>query len=1304
MSNTNHTMQTQTTNALHNAIMKAGGKDRPPVLAPGSTETTTERYMDNYKNVTQDIRDQQNAKAETIQIILTGIDNDIYSIVDACPNACEMWKDIERLKQCESINVKDLETNLYCEFGKFTSRDGESLESCYSRFYKMMNELVRNQCDVTNHQVNVQFLLQLQPEWQRFVTLVKQSQELKTVSYHKLYDILKQHQNEVNEIRAERLARTANPLALVAQQQPRQSIVNSPPPIYDQEPTMVAEDDEMSKDKEIDKLMALISISLKKIYKPTNNNLRTSSNTSRANQDNSPRINRGTSYDNQRIVNVVRARENVGTPMVQQSMIQCYNCKEYGYVAKECQKPKRAKDVAYHKEKILLCKQEEVGFQLNAEQADWRDDIDDEPDDHELEAHYMYMAQIQKVTLDAANNSGPIFDSEPLQKVDQDVDDDLANERDLLASLIEKLKCEIDDSKNRNKFLETSNKPEPPRQRFRRNLRHHYLLHGCLTTITARPPSADPPSPHHCRQQPHAQNHHLHHQQPAATFVAAHNRKPPPSPWQQPLPPTVTTMAAATANNTSHHRRRHSNNSGFSSRYHRRGGLWMAVWPLPLRHVVHVAVLTQSMLVSINVVPINDVRPVSTAMPKIKRNKTDLEEQSLDDLFNSLKIYEAEVKSSSSVSTSTQNIAIVSSSNTDRTNEPISAAASVSVVSTKIPLSPLPNVDSLIRARRFLQRTGRNLGANGPTSMGFEMSKVECYNCHIKGHFAREYRCPKDTRRNGSGAAEPQRRSVLVETTTSNALVSQCDGVGSYDWSFQAEINPTNYALMAFSSLSSSSDNEILSELLAIQTNAKTSLGYNSQVFTHAMFDCDDYLSSGSDESLPSSPIYDRYQSGNGYHAVPLPYTGKFMPPKPDLVFNNTPNNVDTNHPTFNVKLSPTKPDQDLSHTSQPLATIIEDWVFDSEDESKTKSPQNVPSFVQSTDQVKSPRPSVQHVETSIPIATPKSASPKPTSNGKRRNRKTCFMCKILTQSMLVSINVVPINDVRPVSIAMPKIKGNPQHALKDKGVIDSGCSRHMTRNMSYLFDFEELNGGYVAFGGNPKGGKISRKVLLRVPKENNMYNVSLKNIVPSGDLTCLFVKATTDESNLWQRRLGHINFKSMNKLIKGNLVRGLPTKVFENDNTCVACKKGKQHRASCKTKPVSSVDQYLYRLHMDLFGPTFVKSLNKRSYCLVVTYDYSRFTWVFFLATKDETSSILKTFITGLENQLSLKVKLIRSDNGTEFKNNDLNKFCGMKGIKKELSVPRTLQQNGIAKRKNRTLIKAARTMLADSLLLIPF
>nr|GFC74228.1 hypothetical protein [Tanacetum cinerariifolium] len=147
------------------------------------------------------------------------------------------------------------------------------------------------------------------------------------------------------------------------------AIINSPQPIYDQEPSMVDEDDETSKDKEIDKLMALISLSFKKIYKTTDNNLRTSSNTSRANQDNSPRINKNDGYENQRIGNVVGARETVGSSVEQKSGIQCYNCKEFGHVARECQKSKKAKDAAYHREKMLLCKQEEAGIQLNAEQA-----------------------------------------------------------------------------------------------------------------------------------------------------------------------------------------------------------------------------------------------------------------------------------------------------------------------------------------------------------------------------------------------------------------------------------------------------------------------------------------------------------------------------------------------------------------------------------------------------------------------------------------------------------------------------------------------------------------------------------------------------------------------------------------------------------------------------------------------------------------------------------------------------------------------------------------------------------------------
>nr|GFA58293.1 hypothetical protein [Tanacetum cinerariifolium] len=208
----------------------------------------------------------------------------------------------------------------------------------------------------------------------------------------------------------------------------------------------------------------------------------------------------------------------------------------------------------------------------------------------------------------------------------------------------------------------------------------------------------------------------------------------------------------------------------------------------------------------------------------IWRNKADLQEQSLDDLFNNLKIYKAEVKSSSPTSHNTQNIAFVSSNNIDSTNESVSVVPSVSAASFKALLDneDLKQIDAddleemnlkwqlamlTMRARRFFQKTRRNLGANGTTAIGFDMYKVKCCNFHRRGHFARECRSPRDNRNK-----DTPRRTVPMEAITSNALVSQYDGVGSYDWSFQADEEPTNYALMAFTSLGSSSssgfDNE----------------------------------------------------------------------------------------------------------------------------------------------------------------------------------------------------------------------------------------------------------------------------------------------------------------------------------------------------------------------------------------------------------------------------------------------------------------------------------------------------------------
>nr|GEW12755.1 hypothetical protein [Tanacetum cinerariifolium] len=565
----------------------------------------------------------------------------------------------------------------------------------------------------------------------------------------------------------------------------------------------------------------------------------------------------------------------------------------------------------------------------------------------------------------------------------------------------------------------------------------------------------------------------------------------------------------------------------------------------------------------------------------IWRNKTDLEDKSLDDLFSSLKIYESEVKHSSPQGSDTQNLAFVSTTQADSTNDSLSADVSVFAVGAKLSASTLLNIDAddleemdlkwqmamlTMRARNFLQKTRRNLGVNGPTSLGFDMAKVEYYNCHRKGHFAKECRSPKDSRR--TVVAESQRRSIPVETSTSNALVSQCDAIGSYDWSYQAKEEPTNFALMAFSSSSSNSSSDCLESVEArllvykqnesvLEENIKllnievqlrdTALATLRQKLETSKKDRDNLnmklekfqTSSKSDnDSWPPSNLYDRYVSSGGYHVVPPPMTGTFMPPKPDLVFH-TPLSNENEHLAFNVS--------------------------DSEEEDVPQVPKDIPSLAPSPELIKSLRhsgllsPPYMSVPSHVPLRT---HSP---SKGLRRTKKTYFVCKSKTHlikdcdfydrnmaqrsyasrdihkhhapmnhsriplhkvsatapskskpskspvrrpffrhpSPKPSISPPRVNAAKPSAVSAAKHNHGKQVWRPKCPVLDHvfrttsasmtlkrfdyndalGRSKYMIGNISYLSDFEELNRGYVTFGGNPKGGKITGKGKIKTGK-----------------------------------------------------------------------------------------------------------------------------------------------------------------------------------------------------------------------------
>ncbi|GJX24528.1 putative ribonuclease H-like domain-containing protein [Tanacetum coccineum] len=743
----------------------------------------------------------------------------------------------------------------------------------------------------------------------------------------------------------------------------------------------------------------------------------------------------------------------------------------------------------------------------------------------------------------------------------------------------------------------------------------------------------------------------------------------------------------------------------------------------------------------------------------IMRNKPDIDEIDIDDLYNNLRVYEDELKRSSGSNSASQNLAFLSSENTSSTNE-VSTASGDFRVSTAGGINQVPSTPC-----------AHDIDGDDLEELDLRW-QVAMLTVRVKkkGHFARECRSGRNQGRRSYG--DNGRSNAPTNESSSQALVAQ-DGLGGYDWSNDFEVEPVNYALMVISSSSSSSSSD--SEKVV---KDRDELKDKIAKWEESSKNLDEILNS--QMSARDKTGLDEYAIRN---KIIESQTTKLNTKTSETAGQTNDENIKKPKSASESVVSNPKIDRDR--------VIIEDWNSDDEEEVnevqtvrletqtvKTrddKSGQNsqkqgirVLTRTGSTARpvctarpsvstarpvctarpsVSTARPSVStarpvctarpSVSTARPVCTARpsvstarpvyatrpiyprmdnvrprgSCSPikrsyytKPAFRPKdlKQDVKTFGVQNMTTAGTRAVVNTGKgkldtdlkksrwvwrpkgnyLDHVSKDSGSFMLKKGNPEILLQDHAVVDSGCSSHMTGNKAYLSDYEDFNGGFVAFGSDPKGGKITGKgkiktanldfddvyfvdelkfnlfsvsqmcdkknsvlfteseclilspsfklldesqVVLRAPRKDDVYSLDLKNIVPSGGITCLYANATADESKLWHRRLGHVNFKNINKLVKGHLVRGLPSKVFVNDHTCVSCKKGKQHQASCKAKLERIIRKPLELLHMDLFGTVFVDSINK----------------------------------------------------------------------KREFSVARTPQQNGVAERKNKTLIEAARTMV---------
>nr|GEX57879.1 retrovirus-related Pol polyprotein from transposon TNT 1-94 [Tanacetum cinerariifolium] len=1089
-------------------------------------------------------------------------------------------------------------------------------------------------------------------EWSRFVMIVKQQHKLDEVSYHKLFDILKQYQKEVNELRAEGLARNANPLALVATAQANQdpyyqtsrshkshapSTKPSIPtrshtttrhkdkeiaqPITPPSETTFEEDndpEQAQKDKDMQKNLALIAKYFKKIYKPTNNNLRTSSNSRNKNVDTTPRYktdNQSGQFANQRTMNIAGPREKVGSPVVKQSGIQCFNCKEFRHFVKECRKPKRVKDSTYHKEKMLLYKQAEQGVPLQAEQFNWLADTDEEVDEHELEAHYSYMAKIQEVpTADTSTDSEPveqvqndagynvfanklqhfeqsesvsntclvetddsnvIFDSpdmceDDIQNDQNDIESD--DERVALANLIANLKLDVDENKKIQKQLKKANTTLAQE------------LKECKTILAETSKSLG-----------------------------------------ESISVRDSCLVAFQTKQAEFEKYK-----AFNDRIVDYDKLEYQFCDPTAQDM---EILIQTCLMPLAIKTHNDsFLFVHELKEEMHANLKYVE--SLEKEIDELESDKAEFSNMYDVIL----------------QECVSKDVMCSYLMSLSDLDALHELQCLyLHKVKECDCLAQKL-SNQTESVSKEVYSelLKCFAKVEKHSISLEIALQK--------CKEKVKNDTVWNEKASNVFRKEREQYIKIQ-DLKAQLQDKNIAIILGKPdpFSDSLERRYFPETTSVpKTNV--SEGLSKPVTAQTLPQTARKTVSNTNVLKP------------GMYRIDNRTTHTRAPQLPQTVKNTNPR-VSTSTRVIH-KPNVSKP----QHKSNQL----KDKVLPDNSQVKVKKTQV------------EVHPRISSVSNNMKSVT----ACKDSLNSKTLNANAvCATCnKCLVDSKHFACVTKMLNDVHA------RTKKPNEIVQLILFIVDFGCTKHMTGNLKLLCNFVEKFVGTVRFGNDQsapilgygylvQGNFMINSVyyveglnhnlfsvgqfcdadlevafrkstcfvrdlqgnnLLIGNRGSDLYTISLQESTSLTPL-CLMAKASPTQAWLWHRRLSHLNFDNINFLSKKDIMIGLPKLKYVKDQLCSSCELSKAKRSSFKSKAIPSSKGQLNLLYMDLCGPIRVASINGKKYILVIVDDYSRYTWTLFLRSKDETLEVLKEFLTMIQRNLQALVITVQTDRGTK-------------------------------------------------------